>query len=256
MNELVHWTGQYRINVYETDHKGKASLTALCDYFQNSASDHYYAGVRKGGHGLKDSQLWMLSRIRLAIDRYPQWHDDVTLKTWSRGNDRLFMLRDFTVSSSAGEVLARGTSSWLIVDISTRKIVRPDGFAGQWPYHADEAALNANADRIEGARTPDFGDPFHVRYSDIDVNGHVNNVRYIQWVLDGYDLAFHEAYEPAFFEINFMDEVMIGQEIVLGMGKASGAGSGASAEYLHTGVRKSDNKEFCRARVIWRQRTG
>src|SRR5262249_9114329 len=82
------------------------------------------------------------------------------------------------------------------------------------------------------------------RYSDIDVNGHVNSARYVAWLMDAYPVEFHLSHEVRLLELNYLGETLRSDRISI-----SGP-DGCRAEQFHS-MRKEEGEEVCRARVIW-----
>lgn len=175
------WVEKFQIDVANADHRGHATLTAFCDFFQNGASRHYYSVVKNHGKVLEKNEMWLLSRMEIHIDHFLKYEDETTLTTWSRGVEKLFALRDFSFTGPENISVAKGSSSWLIVDIKSRRIVRPDLFLSRWPVKTGESAIGKNASKIDAPVAPHSGNPFNIRYSDLDLNGHVNNVKYVEW---------------------------------------------------------------------------
>ncbi len=124
--ELMQFEKEYRVHVYETGPDGRLNLYSLFNYLQDIASDH---AIRLGfGRDdlLRDNRFWVLSRIYAEISEWPEWEDSIIVKTWPNGTDKLFALRNFDVSFPDGRHIASATSSWLILDRTTRKVQRPD----------------------------------------------------------------------------------------------------------------------------------
>ncbi len=90
---------------------------------------------------------------------------------------------------------------------------------------------------------------YTVRYSDIDMHHHVNNTKYIEWVLDHYPFEMHREYHIHTFEINFLAEASHGDEISV----HTGPFEDSPPAFLHSVFRKGDGRELCRARIIWRR---
>ena len=123
---------EYRIHVYETGPDGKLNLYSLFNYLQDIASDH---AIRLGfGRDdlMRDNRFWVLSRIYAEIAMLPEWEDSIIVKTWPNGTDKLFALRNFDVSFPDGRHIASATSSWLILDRTTRKVQRPDNILSKF----------------------------------------------------------------------------------------------------------------------------
>jgi acyl-ACP thioesterase len=249
--ELMQFEKKYRIHVYETGPDGKLNLYSLFNYLQDIASDH----AIKLGFGrddlLRDNRFWVLSRIYAEITQMPKWEDSIIVKTWPNGTDKLFALRNFNVSFPDGSHIASATTSWLILDTTTRKVQRPDNILAK--FYSD---LNPNDSSIRYASKlePSSEDSkssqlYRIKVSDLDVNLHTNNVRYLAWVSDCYNLEFVLKNFPRSAEINYLAESQFEEEVVI---KTSG-GKMNDSVYNHSIFRVSDNKELCRIRIEWNE---
>lgn len=241
---------EFAVHVYETGPEGRLTLHSIFNYFQDIASDH----AVKLGYGrdelLRDNNFWVLSRIYAEISAWPQWGDTIVIKTWPRGTERLFALRDFEVRYHDGRPVARATSSWLIIDRDTRRIQRPDDNLRNYdPDLPGEKALSRNAIKLEPADSNSCKtDPFRVRISDLDLNLHTNNVRYLKWVTDSYDLDFILNNVPFSAEINYLAESHYNDPIAIIMSEEKEN----SGTFIHSIMRTSDNTELCRVRITWK----
>jgi medium-chain acyl-[acyl-carrier-protein] hydrolase len=240
---------EYSIHVYETGPNGKLSLYSLFNYMQDIASDH----AIKLGFGrddlLRDNCFWVLSRMYSEIEIWPQWEENIIVTTWPNGTDKLFALRNYEISYADGRHIASGTSSWLILDKTTKKIQRPESILSK--YNRDlqpksspvRYALKLEAVKAEGEQSQ----PFRVKVSDLDLNLHTNNVRYLNWVYDTYNIDFVSSNNPQSVEINYLAESVFNEEIVIN----TSSERGTVGLYDHTVSRTSDNKELCRIRIVW-----
>jgi medium-chain acyl-[acyl-carrier-protein] hydrolase len=242
---------EYTVHVYETGPDGRLNLYSLFDYFQDIASDH----AVKLGYGrddlVKNNNFWVLSRIYSEIYEWPSWGETITVKTWPRGTDRLFALRDYEAHYRDGRPIAHATSSWLIVDRNTLRIKRPDNNVSYSNSEVpDEKALPRNAMKLEPAITNGRNaPPFNVRISDLDINLHTNNTRYIKWVTDSYDLDFALNNIPLSAEINYLAESHVNESIAILISEDNDDCS----VYNHSIIRTSDNTELCRLRINWKK---
>ncbi len=251
MNEL-QLKKEYRVHVYETGPEGKLSLYSLFNFFQDVASEH----AIKLGYGrddlLKDHCFWVLSRMYAEITRMPSWEDTLIVTTWPRGTEKLFALRDYEACYTDGRLIASATSSWLIVHNTTRKIQRPDnnltGFNKVFP---ENKSLQRNAAKLEPVpNNSQISSEFRVNISDLDVNLHTNNVNYIKWVTDSYDLEFCMKNTPHFVEINYLSESHYNDDIII---RSSKKEQDNNNFYNHSVYRSTDNTELCRIRMGWKQ---
>ena len=247
--DLLQFEKEYRVHVYETGPDGKLNLYSLFNYMQDIASDH----AIKLGFGrddlMQDNRFWVLSRIYAEINKWPLWEDSIILKTWPNGTDKLFALRNYEVRYSDGRHIASGTSSWLILDRTTKKIQRPDSILSQYyPNLRTENSPIRYAAKIAAASENGRLTPlFRIKVSDIDVNLHTNNVRYLKWVYDTYNLDYIMKNDPQSAEINYLAESIFGEDIII---RTSVEGNDF---YSHSIFRTNDNKELCRIKLGWKE---
>jgi len=249
--ELLQFEKKYRIHVYETGPDGKLNLYSLFNYMQDIASDH----AIKLGFGrddlMRNNHFWVLSRIYAVIDKWPLWEDIIILKTWPNGTDKLFALRNYEVKYPDGRQIAAGTSSWLILDRTTKKVQRPDSILSQYSpnLHTENSALRYASKIDPSSENGRISPLFRIKVSDIDVNLHTNNVRYLKWASDSYDLDFIMNNEPQSAEINYLAESRFDEEIVIRTSLENETGS----LYNHSIFRTNDNRELCRIRIEWKK---
>lgn len=176
------WAGEYRVRRDEIDPDGRLTVPSLLKYLQDAAAHH--ASVL--GASIEDlesrGQAWVMRTVRLAVTTLPAWGAVLRITTWPSGSDGLRVFRDYSVEDSEGTELARADSAWLIIDRQRRK---PARLPQEWrasPVSSDRAF----ADR---PRNPAREDPLEqlteltVEPWDTDFNGHVNHVRYVEWLL-------------------------------------------------------------------------
>jgi len=241
----------YHVHVYETGPDGKLSLDSLVNYFQDIASDQ----AEKLGFGrddlMRDNRFWVLSRMYAEIKEWPHWEENIILKTWPNGTDKLFALRNYDVRYPDGRHIASGISSWLILDRTTKKVQRPDSILSDYnPNLITTDSPIRSAEKLEAA-AGDFDETpaFRVKVSDLDVNLHTNNVNYLKWVCDHYDIDFVTKFSPVSAEINYLAESVFNDEIAI---KTSADKAGGSF-FNHSVFRISDNRELCRIRIGWKE---
>ncbi len=242
MDPCAVWQDHYDIKVYEADALGRASMIAVANYVQNSAARHYTFLDRERGPFLPANFIWAMSRLELQILSVPRWQDEVLLETWSRGVDRISAIREFRLLGKTGEQVVLGTSLWVVID-ENRRLQRLNGLSPKWPSLPDRTFINRTPDKIQELVNPSVNPAFKAGYSDLDLNRHVNNVKYLEWMLDAYPQPFLESRDVKRIELNFLDSASAGDEIRIGTQQISGS------FYLNNIVRTRDRREVCRARL-------
>jgi len=234
-------TKSYFINLF-----GKLSTSYLFYQMQDIAWEH--ASILGFGyeHLKKDQQFWVLSRLLVKIERRPEWGEDFTLETWSRGTDGFFGYRDFNFVDKTGRNIIQATSSWLVLDLTSRRIVRLSEFSNFPKY--EESVFGINAEKVKSPKTEEKIEFTPVLFNEIDINQHFNSGRYLERIIDDYDFDFHKKYELAEFEINFMKEGMPNDKLAVKKQRLD------SNNHLCSVVRESDGVDLIRARLVWRER--
>ncbi len=244
---------QYRVHVYDTGPDEKLTLFSLFDYLQDIASDHAVLLGYGREDLVKTRRFWVLSRMYAIINDFPRWGETVVIETWPKGTDKMFALRDYEVCTPDGRIMAAATSSWLILDQGTRRICRPETtLTGNNKELLKRDSLPRNAARLrplnENRR---ILSRFRVRMSDLDVNLHTNNVKYIKWIVDSYSLGFVMNKIPYSVEINYLSESYL-DDVILVLGSETDE-SDCTCDY--TIQRQDDNTDLCRIKIAWKERT-
>ena len=240
---------EYPVHVYDTGPDGKASLHALFNFMQDIASEH----AVKLGFGrddlMKNNHFWVLSRMYALIVDLPFWEDKIIVKTWPNGTDKFFAMRNYEIFFPDGRPVASALSSWLVVDRTTKKIQRPGEVLTQFRSEMDPGSSSLRAaGKLPGSSENSLASPaFRVKVSDLDVNLHTNNVNYLKWVSDTYDINFVMNHNPRSVEINYLAESVYNDEVFV-MTSRNVENNGI---FNHSVFRTGDNKELCRMSIHW-----
>jgi len=208
------FTKEFTIASYDLNPKGQARLTTMANFFQEVAY-HHASELGLGYDDMKSRKTtWVLSRMRIHMKRYPAWNDSITLETWPSGAERLFALRDFKVRDSQGELIGMASTAWLILDIDTHRLIRPKEIIDQFKMiihnvQMFEQPLDKIAVPVETRLLMNHS----VKYSDLDIVGHVNNVKYMEWCIDAITSDNNDEQEIRELEINFNHEALFGDTI-------------------------------------------
>lgn len=164
------------------------------------------------GYNLLQEQhlFWVFSRLHVEIYAPAFWKDEIIVRTWPKTIDKPFYIRDFEIFDAKGEILAAATSSWLAIDLDTKRPKIIEGFeADSFIRMKDKHALNIIPAKLQsvGGETVD---EFKTNYSDIDLNLHVTSTRYIDWMMDSLPIDFHKENYPKSLQINFVKETFPG----------------------------------------------
>lgn len=195
--------------------KSRILPSSVLDLFQDAAGEHASAlGV--GYYDLlPENKCWMILRLRYEVVKQPLLFSDVIVKTWPVESRRIEFDRDYLVTDTSGNVLIKGTTQWAILDVSSRQkpqIVMARNFDLGLDEYIPERALEGKFERLSYNFEPD-GAPYVTKsgYTDIDTNGHVNNIKYANFILNAIDLPFEK--EIRSFRIDYIKEILSGSDI-------------------------------------------
>lgn len=234
---------QLFIHSYLVDSQKKLFLPELCNLLQEIAWNHA-TSWHIGYSDLEENNLfWVLSRLLIKVKRWPEWQEKCLLKTWSMGIEGAFARREFCLSDSHDNEIIKATSNWVIINATTRRLQRIETIYNKYPFYK-QPAINIHLEKIPSFK-PDFiSEPEPVKYSDIDMNLHVNNTRYIRRIIDSFDIDFLGRHEVDLFEINFLKEARHEERLKV---------ERTQTEPLHFMASVNDDKnEFVRTRIHWR----
>jgi len=164
---------------------------------------------------IKRNIVWVLSRSELHIDRYPSSGETVTVHTFPTPNRICFFPRYFIFTDARGEMIGKAGTLWLLLDITTRRMLPPGDIAKLIPDNTDLSIpmnLPATVGNLQGE---EFLSEYTPVYTDLDVNGHVNNTRYADWLCNTLGIELMKQYEPERIILNYNHEVLPGQRVSL-----------------------------------------
>ena len=211
----VYGVYSWAVRTYECGPDGRATMVSVCNWLQEAASlnAESLAFSKSDFEAAGENISWVLTRLKVRIARFPKWEEKVSILTFPRGGRRIVAYRDFVLTGADGAELGRATSEWMLIDLASRKIVAiPDGvFAAantvREPVFGEEPFAKLRWDCK--AESPDALS-FRARRGDIDLNGHVNNVHYVEWLMEGRPDAAGPCRE---LDIVFKSETLAGEEV-------------------------------------------
>lgn len=207
----THETYSWNVRSYECGADGLATLPSICNYLQETASMHAesLSFSRTDFEHAGMHETWVLARLKVEMTRFPAWNEQFSILTYPRGIKRVSACRDFVVSDAKGEEIGKATSEWAIIDLKTRSLVPvPSSVAAAANDVRPPVFGETHSPRPKFGRDvpPTASFDFRALKSDIDLNGHVNNVRYIAWLLENAPVAHS-------LDIVFRSETTAGEEL-------------------------------------------
>jgi len=240
------WQETLPIRFGAIDKSDRLKLNAVFQLFQEAAISH----AENLGVGREEmartGQVWILSRMSVQIDRRPNYCETVTVRSWPRGGEKLFAMRDFDMRDSSDVPVISARSAWIIVDMEKRRPLRPQSIMDNLPQNEGVNAMTQSPASLAERANLSKAAEKKASYTDIDFNGHVNNVRYIEWIENTLDPQLLEKAGKLRFDINYMNEILIGEPVEI-LSAPFDAENGISA-FAFEG-KKSENQTAFRAEL-------
>jgi len=164
---------------------------------------------------LQHNTVWVLSRSEVQMLRYPHVMETIHVETFPMPNRRWFFPRYFYFRDGKGELLGYAGTLWVLLDVNTRKMLPPGDVAARIPDNSDLTApmgLPAMVTPLDGEMQISTRFP---RYTDLDVNQHVNNTRYADWACDALGIETMREHCLQSLIVNYSAEVLPHQEMAL-----------------------------------------
>ncbi|MBQ8812770.1 MAG: hypothetical protein IJZ70_10750 [Bacteroidales bacterium] len=213
---MIRFEQKLSIPCYDTDASWRLKPSSFMNLAQEAAGQH----AVHLGFGYDDliatNTAWILSRMHVEFIDAPRWRDNIMLKTWHKGLVRLFFLRDFIITDEEGRERVKATTSWLVLNLETRRLVRDPKLMEEGTV-CTENVIETPADKVTMPKDaePVFVMDHNVAYSDVDMNGHTNNAMYMQWAMDAVDYCIASTRPVKSFTINFNHETKPGDVVSL-----------------------------------------
>ncbi|MBV4422717.1 acyl-[acyl-carrier-protein] thioesterase [Clostridium tyrobutyricum] len=249
MNKVVS-EKEFEINYYEVDFKKQLLITSLMNYFDDVATKQS-EDIGGGLDYMRNKGIaWVLYKWDITIKRYPMFREKIKVRTSSYSLKKFYGYRTFEVFDKNNDVICSANSVWLLIDINKRRAKRitEDIYKMYGLTEKDNKPLI-----IENVRLPekfDFERHFDVRYSDIDTNNHVNNVKYVDWAIETVPIDIVLNYSLENLNITYKKEAVYGENV-----KSSTKVQKTDCGYI--GLHKiSDNsdKELCVIKTVWKNK--
>lgn len=208
------YSHDWEINFLQCTPNGLLKHTDLCNLLQLTAGYHAELGGLSFTDMQEHDQAWVLSRMRVEIGELPKWRDIVTVKTWIYDLQGSRSIRALEMYFGDRKI-AGSVTFWAVFNTKTR---RPEGLALPHEHfikYPDMEATTESFRKIELQRDMHPAAERTVLLSDLDIVFHTNNVKYLEWCLDTMDHRPILKQQLASFDMNYMRELMLGDEVAI-----------------------------------------
>jgi medium-chain acyl-[acyl-carrier-protein] hydrolase len=174
---------------------------------------------------LAHNLFWVHSRMKVVYYTCPRANQVVMIRTWPTTiRRRLVYLRDFEILDERGDRMMAASSAWVIIDASTRRLAPPEAFNLTIPEVHIATGMDGRLEHIDQARDGEERLRVRAGYSTVDLVGHVNNSRYVEWTCDAFPIEMFQQNLLDYLQINYEHEVLPGEEVSILVNQVRGDG--------------------------------
>ncbi|SFD19728.1 acyl-[acyl-carrier-protein] thioesterase [Clostridium uliginosum] len=207
------FTKTYEIHYYEVDYKLKCKLSSIIDFICDIGTQQ--SELIGGGmeYCKSNNCAWVFYKYDIKMSRYPKYGETISLTTEAIGFKKFYGLRKYYIKDSDGNLIGEALALFFLINIEKRRPMRIQ--KEQYDFYGVDTDLSCNVqmDDVEKIDEEQFHREFEIRYSDIDSNKHVNNVKYIEWAIEAVPLEVVKDYELNRIKVIFEKETTYGDKV-------------------------------------------
>ncbi|MCR5198308.1 MAG: acyl-[acyl-carrier-protein] thioesterase [Prevotella sp.] len=206
---------EFMAEPFHCDFGGKLFMGHLGNHLLNAADFH----STDRGFGMKYlmsiQRSWVLSRLAIEMDEMPSQYTRFNVETWVESAMRYFTSRNFRVVSG-DKVYGYGRSIWAMIDTESRQPTDiydiDNGAIDNWIVKDKECPIDKGG-RVRVGAEAQLVHTIDTYYNDVDINGHINSVKYIEHVLDLWPISWYSDHQVHRFEIAYVAEAHAGDQL-------------------------------------------
>ncbi|SDW12313.1 acyl-[acyl-carrier-protein] thioesterase [Paenibacillus sp. PDC88] len=200
----------------QSDLHSRIKLSSVLERLQDAADRHLQELGITISEMLKNHYGWMLMTIEIDCEQIPVLEEEWTVSTWSRGYKGVVWLRDYRFEGTEG-ALGYARSTWTLVDIHKRKILRPSALPYDIPTVTSQSSSGDMPDKVSISEAIELKTAYEFKagYSTTDSNGHLNNARYADLCYDALTAEELEHLVWRRFRITYHREVRLNETFTL-----------------------------------------
>lgn len=249
MEHISIWNEKFKITHSFVNPDGLASIQGIAYCLQETAVNH--ASARKLGYEdlIIDNKAWVLTRQHIKLYEIPRLSMNIIIESWVDSSTDIISIRDFHIYNQNSDLLGLARTSWMLLDLTSRKPVRiKKDILDRIPHTPGKLKENIALEKIPPMEESNGqASIFKVEYSDLDMNHHVNNINYLKWVLNDFDFKFRKKFRLESIEINFIREAIYADRL----SRETIKNQQNNHEYITKMVNSDTRKAIINSRTKW-----
>jgi medium-chain acyl-[acyl-carrier-protein] hydrolase len=241
---------QFNLRYFEMDQHGGASPTTMLTLLEEAAADHCLS-IDHGLYDLFNQNIgWVLLSGYMQMERYPVYKEKITIRTWLSKYTSIKGYRENIISDERGNVIGRAKGLWVFFDIKRRMPARILGdIIERWSCFPEESITHDIDKKISAIDYAQLKKEFMVHRYDMDTNKHVNNLRYLQWLIETIPDEIMDNYYLHSIDGRFVKEAQYGHSI-----ESLAEKENDEPKFVHTIKDVNSNHVCSTGRTRWKKR--
>lgn len=213
MSDDLSTTLPFNVSTFDVDFQNNLRIDAIFNFLQESAVQ----SANKLGWGyhhlIKIRKIWNLSRIKLQLFRNAKLDDKIFVKTYPKGVDGVFALRDYILFDDKNEIIGKAESGWIMISLDNMRPTKTDELLKILTYANPGNITFTAPEKIKEPSEKKLIYKREIKYSDIDIYQHTNNTKYIQMIFDCYSTDELKNKELESLQINYIHQLKCGESV-------------------------------------------
>ena len=240
---------EFELRYFEMDKSGKASSITMLTLLQETAAEHCYSI----GHSLfslvSQNLGWVLLSGIMEIDRYPEYKEKIIIRTWLSKYQSIRGVRENIIYDENYNIIGRAKGLWLFFDIEKRRPTKIlNDFKEKWLSCKEICLEHSTLPKIDIINSAQYMKKFKVNMYDTDTNKHVNNIRYLQWLIESIPQEITDNFYLYSIDGRFIEEAQYGDMIISLTNEGEDENS-----FVHAIHIEGENKVCATAKTVWKQ---
>jgi acyl-ACP thioesterase len=241
---------QFNLRYFEMDQYGWASPTTILTLLEEAAADHCLSMKHSLFDLFNQNIGWILLSGYMQMESYPLYKEKITIRTWISKYTSIKGIRENIIYNEQGSIIGRAKGLWLFFDIKRRMPVRIfEDIKEKWSCFPEESIRYDINKKIEAINSAKYKKSFLVHKYDMDSNKHVNNLRYLQWLLETIPNEITDNFYMHSIDGRFVGEAQFGHTI-----ESLTEHENDAYKFIHT-IKDLDSNQVCSiGRTVWKKR--
>ncbi|OYU94960.1 MAG: acyl-ACP thioesterase [Bacteroidetes bacterium B1(2017)] len=245
-----YYDSEFELRFFEMDKWGEASATTILTLLEETAANHCLS-IDHSLYYLIEKQVgWVLRAGAMEMYRYPRYKEKITIRTWLSSYSAIRGIRENIIYDEQQNIIGRAKGLWVFFDVAKRRPTQIfDAIMQRWMF-CSKVCLDTDINtKIEPLHAATYCREFEVKRYDIDMNQHVNNIRYLQWVIESLPNDIFEHYSLESIDGRFVAEAHFGDTLI-----SFTEENGRPDAFIHTVKVKGTDKVCATATTTWKKR--